>query len=232
MREVIGIVPARGGSKGVPRKNKRLLGGKPLIAYTLEAALASSKLTRVIVTTDDADIVEIAQEHGVEAVLRPTAIAADDSPVIDAVRHALDSRGTSDLAAVVLLQPTSPFRPHGAIDAAIDLFFASDRTAVCSVCRCEDNHPARMYTIENDRLTALMPELASARRQDLPGVYHRNGCIYVFGPRELESGRIIGDDMVPLVTGGYSAVNIDTELDLLLAAAVVEHMRENPDTGA
>lgn len=222
----VAIVPARGGSKGVPHKNRRLVAGLPLISYTLRAAKEAKALGRIVVTTDEAEIATIARDEGVEVVLRPAAIAGDESPVIDAVRHALEA--LQERASVIaLLQPTSPFRSAADIDAAIALYCESG-TPVCSVYACEDNHPARMYRIEDGRLVSLFPALAAVRRQDLPPVYHRNGCLYVFGPREVASGRIIGEAMVPYVMPQGSSVNIDTELDLLLMAAVVEQARENP----
>jgi CMP-N,N'-diacetyllegionaminic acid synthase len=225
MRNVLCLIPARGGSKGVPHKNRRIAGGIPLISHTIRAARAARVASCVIVSTDDPEIARIADTEGAEVIERPAAIAADESPVIDAVRHVLAMRmaaGAPDPDAIVLLQPTSPFRAPEDIDAAVDLFFSSAQTPVCSVYRTEDAHPARMYRIVDRRLQSLMPELASVRRQELPPVYHRNGSIYVFGPSEVASGRIIGDDMVPYVMSAESSVNVDTEVDLLLVQAMLE----------
>jgi len=220
MPEHVAIIPARGGSKGVPGKNKRIVGGQPLIAYSIAAARAAASIDRVVVTTDDPEIAEIARGAGAEVVDRPDPLAGDASPVIDAVLHALEAIGVSDPAAVVLLQPTSPMRTAQDIDAAVALFTAK-RAPVCSVCRAEDAHPARMYRIEDGRLLSLMPELASERRQDLPPVYHRNGAIYVVGPDQLARREIITVGMVPYEMPGESSVNIDTELDLMLLEAVL-----------
>lgn len=233
MAEVVAIIPARGGSKGVPGKNKRLVAGRPLIDYTIAAGLRARTLSRILVTTDDPDIAALARAGGVEAVARPASIATDESPVIDAVRHALSAHfpGNGSPDAIVLLQPTSPFRAGSDIDAAVELFLAS-KTPVCSVCRCEDAHPARMYRIERGTMVSLMPELSSIRRQDLPPVYLRNGSIYVFGPGELATGEIIGSAMQPYIMGARSSVNIDTEIDLLLAGAILEQDRAGPDPGA
>lgn len=228
--DAVAIVPARAGSKGVPHKNRREVAGLPLISYTLRAAREAASLARVVVTTDDPYIAAIAQREGAQVVMRPGDIAGDTSPVIDAVRHALGVLQERDGFApglIALLQPTSPFRTGADIDAAVALF-REHQAPVCSVYRCEDNHPARMYRIEDGRLACLFPELTSVRRQDLPPVYHRNGALYVFGPRELESGEIIGDAMVPYVMPPSSSVNIDTELDLILMAAVLEQAREDP----
>ena len=226
----VAIVPARGGSKGVPHKNRRIVAGLPLISYTLRAAKDAAALDRIVVTTDEEEIAAIARDEGVDVVMRPAEIAGDESPVIDAVRHALDALAARDgfrAGVIALLQPTSPFRSAADIDATVALHRETG-APVCSVYPCEDNHPARMYRIEDGRLASLLPELAAVRRQDLPPVYHRNGSLYVLGPREVESGRIIGDAMVPYVMPPSSSVNIDTEVDLLLMAAVVEQARADP----
>ena len=228
--KAIAIVPARGGSKGVPHKNRREVGGLPLISYTLRPAKQAASLDLIVVTTDEEEIAAIARAEGVEVVMRPPEIADDESPIIDAVRHALDAlwqRDCSSAEVIALLQPTCPFREPGDIDAAVGLF-REHRMPVCSVYRCEDNHPARMYRIEHGRLVPLFPELAAARRQDLPRVYHRNGSLYVFGQREVESGEIIAERMVPYEMPLSSSVNIDTELDLAFMAAVLAQARADP----
>ena len=225
MPEIVCIIPARGGSKGVPHKNRRDAGGIPLISHTIRAARAATAPSAIVVSTDDPEIVAIARDEGVEAIVRPGAYAADHSPVIDAIRHVLatrDEKGAPPADAIVLLQPTSPFREVGNIDAAIALFFASGRAPVCSVYQTEDAHPARMYRITDGRLESLMPELASVRRQELPPIYHRNGSIYVFGPTEVASGWIISDRMIPYIMPGTSSVNVDTETDLLLVNAMLK----------
>ena len=232
---VTAIVPARGGSKGVAHKNRREIAGVPLISYTLRAARSAESLDRIVVTTDDPEIARIARDEGVEVVIRPPEIAGDASPVIEAVRHVLNALMERDgytADVIVLLQPTSPFRDSRDIDAAVELFLANDRTPVCSVYRCEDNHPARMYRIEDDRLVALFPDLASLRRQDLPPVFHRNGSLYVFGQPEVASGRIIGEGMLPYVMPASSSVNIDAEIDFVLMAAMLEQAREDPASRA
>ncbi len=220
MGERIAIIPARGGSKGVPGKNKRIVHGRPLIDYTFDAAKGARLLDRVILSTDDEDIAALGAAAGVEVVRRPAAIAADDSPVIDAVRHALEQIGAVEPRALVLLQPTSPLRTAGDIDAALELF---DRTGtpVCSVCRVDDAHPARMYRLEGEILRPLMPELASARRQDLPPLFHRNGALYVVGPTQIAAGEIICDPMVAYEMAAWQSVNIDSEFDLLILEATL-----------
>jgi CMP-N,N'-diacetyllegionaminic acid synthase len=222
---ILAIIPAREGSKGVPKKNRRLVNKKPLIQFTIDAASQSASITRTIVTTDDPEIVRIAEASRVEVVHRPADLARDDSEVIDAVRHVVQTvypDGDPQLDAIILLQPTSPLRKAADIDNALKLFFIKNRNPVCSVVRCEDNHPARMYTVdENGNLRSLMPNLAGKRRQELPPVYHRNGAIYVFGMRELTIGRIICEEMTPYEMPKELSLNIDNEIDLITINAIM-----------
>ena len=224
MAERIAVIPARAGSKGVPGKNKRLIAGRPLIAYTIDTALQTKALDRVIVTTDDGEIADLARAAGAEVVERPAEIAGDASPVIDAVLHALDAAGAHDPAAVVLLQPTSPLRTSEDITQALTLFERTG-TPVCSVVRVEDAHPARMYRIEGARLVPQVPELATARRQDLPALYLRNGAIYIVGPEQLARREIICDPMVPYEMPADRSANVDAEIDLVVLEALLTSAR-------
>lgn len=220
-KRVLGLIPARGGSKGVPGKNKRLVAGRPLIQFSIDVAQAARLMTDIAVTTDDPDIVAIARRAGVMAIERPGNIALDNSPVIDAIRHALSELGQR-FDAIVLLQPTTPLRTASDLDAAVQLYFERNANPVCSVLRCEDSHPARMYTTEGGALRPLMPDWATTRRQDLPPVYHRNGALYVFGHAEVDSGNMITDRMTPYIMPEERSINIDTELDFLLLQAMLE----------
>ncbi len=215
---MLAIIPARAGSKGVVNKNKRLVGGQPLITYTIDAASKSKRITNILVSTDDIKIIEIASQAGIHVIKRPPELAGDHSPIVDTIKHALiewTSNGNLYPDAVVLLQPTSPLREPSDIDKAIDIYFSHDCVPVCSVVRCEDAHPARMYILdENGKLSSLMPLLSDSRRQDLPGVFLRNGAIYVFGRVEIDSNKIITSSMVPYVMDQTRSINVDTEFDL------------------
>lgn len=223
--EILGIIPARAGSKGVPQKNRRLVGGRPLIQYSIDVALRSKQLTRIVVSTDDPVICDLARVSGIEVVERPVGLAGDASAVIDAVRHVIETSlagGRVMPEAIVLLQPTAPLRKVEDIDNAVQLFFDNNMNPVCSVSRCEDNHPARMYRLDSSgRLEPLMPEFAGLRRQELPPIYHRNGAIYVFGRRELDAGQIIVPGMTPWVMDARQSLNVDTEFDLLVLDTMV-----------
>lgn len=218
----LALIPARRGSKGVPGKNLRKVSGFSLVEYAIGAAKAAKGLTTIAVTSDDEAALEQAEQHGVLALRRPEGMSEDVSPVTLAVRQAVRQ---AELAtglrydAVVLLQPTAPLRKGSDIDAALALFLDAGHS-VCSVSRCDDNHPARMYRLgEDQRLAPLMPELASLRRQDLPPVYLRNGALYVFSTEDALAETIIKSDMIAYVMPSSTAINIDSELDLLVLDA-------------
>lgn len=222
MTEVLALIPARAGSKGVPGKNLRKVAGLSLIEYAIKAAQAAENLTTIAVTSDDADALAEAKRHRVLALKRPEGISEDASPVTLAVQQALkqaEQIAGKQYDVVVLLQPTAPLRTGTDIKEALALF-AKHGKSVCSVSRCDDNHPARMYRIEDDQqLSPLLPEIAGLRRQDLPPVYLRNGALYVFSRADAIDGKIIKDDMTAYVMPSYTAINIDSELDLLVLDA-------------
>lgn len=221
----LGIIPARGGSKGVVRKNIRSVAGRPLIAYTIDAARDSHRLTRFVVSTEDAEIAEVARSLGCEVVDRPVELAADDTPMVPVARHALE---TVERAAGVrfdygvILQPTTPLRTGEDIDRALQILIETQADSVISVYRVFDHHPARMYRLENERLVPYAPELPSRLRQELPPVYHRNGAIYAFRRALVEDeGTLIGPDTRPHIMPAERSINIDNEMDLLLADLVL-----------
>lgn len=184
MNGVVGLIPARGGSKGIPGKNLREVAGRPLIAWTIAAAKASRLLDRVVVSTDDPDIAEASQRYGAEVpFLRPPEMAADRSPVIEATLHAFQWLELNERYSPMfgmLLQPTSPLRTAEDIDAVIRLADARNADAVVSVSRV-GQHPFQLKTINGDgHLTPFMKtDLSESRRQDLPPVVGLNGAIYL-----------------------------------------------------
>jgi CMP-N-acetylneuraminic acid synthetase len=182
---VLGVVPARGGSKGVHRKNIQRLNGKPLIAYTAEAALGARRLTRVVLSTDDQQIAEVGRSWGLEVpFLRPAALAADDTPTLPVIQHALaclEAEGDC-YDAVCILQPTAPFRRSEFIDGCIQALESSDADSVVTVLPVPDAHnPHWVYFTTSDgclRLSTGEPT-PIPRRQELPPAYHREGSVYV-----------------------------------------------------
>lgn len=228
---VLGVIPARGGSKGVPRKNLRLVAGEPLVAHAIRAARESKHLLAFLTTTDDDEIAEVAAGCGSPVLRRRPALAADDTPMVDVVLDALahaEREAGEEYDAVVLLQPTSPVRTGQDIDASIEILEGDPETdAVISVVPTEDEHPARMYRTEGrGELEALWPAHETAQRQDLPVVYYRNGAIYAVRRAVLvEKRTVVGDRKRPYVMSRDRLANVDDERDLVIADAVVRWLR-------
>ncbi len=222
---ILAIIPARGGSKGVPRKNIREVAGKPLIVWTIETASACHDLFhRVIVSTDDAEIAKVAREAGVDVpFLRPAELAGDRVPMVPVLQHAVahvEAEDTMRLDWVCLLQPTDPLREPQDIEQAVALARAGGCDSVISVVQVFAVHPMLMKRIENDRLLPwCAEEKEGTRRQDYtPPAYMRNGVIYL-AKRDvlMERNSIWGDVIRPYVMPAERSVSIDSELDMKLA---------------
>jgi len=212
---VLGVIPARGGSKGVPGKNIRLVGGKPLIAWTIEAAKSSKFLDHVVLTSDDPEILAAAQNYNCDApFVRDSHLAGDTTPTIDVVLDALDR--CPGYEWVVLLQPTSPLRTTQDIDQAVEHCIAYNAPSCVSVCSAQES-PYWMFTLNQDKnLTPLLPNAAVTRRQDLPSVYTLNGAIYVAMTEWLRQQRtFLTPDTVAYVMPVERSLDIDTESDFL-----------------
>ena len=228
--KVLGIIPARGGSKGIPRKNIRLVAGKPLIAYSIEAAQRSCRLDTFVTSTDDEEIAEVARCYGSEVLMRPAKLASDEAPMVRVVRHCLDHFGASYHYGTIL-QPTSPLRTGEDIDAALTLLMGNDTDSVVGVYQVADNHPARMYTLEAGRLVPYEKEPVQRLRQKLRPVFHRNGAVYAFTRRLVEEDdTLIGAAPVPYIMPKHRSVNIDDELDLILADAILQRLQTSDDS--
>lgn len=220
---ILGVIPARSGSKGVPYKNIKLLESKPLIAYTIEVALESN-LTNVIVSTDCQKIADIAKSYSAKApFLRPTKISNDQAKSIDVAIHALKKMEEIDFMkydAVMLLQPTTPFRAANDINLAIDIIKnQSDFDSVISVVDVEGNHPARMKYIQKKTLIdpPFCEEYENQNRQELEKMYIRNGAIYLTRKHVLLNKSFKGKKSYALVMSSESSINIDSQLDFKFA---------------
>lgn len=227
---VYALIPARGGSERVPSKNVRLLGGKPLIAYTIEAAKRSTEISRVVVSTDSPEIAEIARRCGAEVpFLRPAEISGTKSTELEFLDHAIawfagEAAGEPDVFA--LLYPTSPFRKPESIDKAIRLLKGRpDADSLRSVRLCSE-HPYKMWTIENGNLVPFVREKDSAVHtlpyQRLPTIYIQNASIYLIRPgvvRRLRSPA--GNVVVPFVMDDVESVDINNPLDFQFAEMIL-----------
>ena len=228
---LLGIIPARGGSKGIPRKNIVDLGGKPLIAWTIEAALSSGVLNRIVVSTDDEEIAQASLVYGAEVPFRrPATLAADESPSVSLVKHAIEQlRAEGETCkAVMLLQPTSPFRGADDIQAAAALAVGQvggELRTVVSVTRT-DHDPHWSFVL--DAAGCLRPLFAGARsvrRQDSGEIYQPNGAIYVAASNHILAGRSWYDDPVTAyVMPEDRSMDIDTPWQLELARAIVSRI--------
>lgn len=219
--KVLGLIPARAGSKSILNKNLVNLGEKPLISWTISAALAS-KLDRVVVSTNDRQIAEVSQKYGAEVPFeRPTNLSEDSSLSIDVVLHALEVL-EHEFDAVMLLQPTSPFRTSEDINLALDLF--PDVSSVISVVPVDGNHPARMKFIQDGFLIdpPFSEEVENMPRQKLTPMFIRNGAIYLTRVSVLKSRTFKGSRCRALVMSKERSLNIDTSFDLLIARAMLD----------
>jgi CMP-N,N'-diacetyllegionaminic acid synthase len=214
--EVLGLIPARGGSRG---KNLWPLAGKPLLAWTVEAARASSTLTRTVVSTDSEEVAATARELGAEVLARPAELARDETPTRAVIAHALDELGSFDV--LVLLQPTSPLRKPEHIDEAVRLLVETDADSVLSVVEVPHQfRPVSLMAIEEGRLIPLAAD-APTRRHDKPVVYARNGpAVLALRPDRLGEDLYAGDCR-PYLMDLRDSIDIDEPTDLELAALLL-----------
>jgi CMP-N-acetylneuraminic acid synthetase len=221
----LAIIPARSGSKRVPDKNTTLLGGMPLIAHTIKAAASSRKIDRTVVSTDSEQIARIAREWGGDVpFLRPPEIAGDASPAIETILHAVNTieRDGCRVDAVVLLQPTSPFRTAAHIDAALDLFESSGADTVTSIRELSE-HPYWCWTIKDgDFKPYFSKDHMSMGRETLPPAFIENGAIFVVRRSLVAKNTIYGERIVPYLMSRESSLDIDTLDDLRLAEFLLE----------
>lgn len=225
---VLGLIPARGGSKGVPRKNVKLLAGKPLLAYTAEAALAAKRLARVILSTDDQEIAEVGKMFSVEApFLRPAELAEDKTPTLPVVQHALRyvEENGDQFDAVCLLQPTNPLRQAADIDACIELMEQSGADSVVSVLPVPAEYNPHWVYFRNDNGSLRLSTGEASpipRRQELPPAFHREGSIYV-SRRDvvMKENSLYGTLVVGYEVDSARSVNIDTLEDWEYAAELI-----------
>ena len=221
---ILGLIPARGGSKGIPRKNLVRLAGKPLIAYTVEAAKGSKQLTRVIVSTEDQEIADTAKALGVEVpFMRPAHLAADETPMLDVLLDALSTLQRTENYRpdiVVLLQPTSPLRRSVDIDAAVELLQSSGAHTVVTVMAVPHQFtPSSLIRMEGNKVWPWGDGQAPLRRQDKPLLYARNGPAVVAVRTNvlLAEGSLYGKDTRGLVMSREHSLDIDEPFDLELA---------------
>jgi CMP-N-acetylneuraminic acid synthetase len=216
-KNIIAIIPARGGSKGIPNKNIVLLCGKPLIVYTIEEAKKSKYINRIIVSTDNREIARIAKQCGVEVINRPANLAKDDTPILPVIKHALTAiKDNSEL--VVLLQPTSPLRTVKYIDYAIEALLETNCDSVVAVTKLDLSPTAIVQVDKYNQLKMIYSNLTDLRRQDST-LYRINGAIYVTKKDVLIKleNYVIGKDTRVIRMPKEVSIDIDEKEDLLIA---------------
>ena len=223
-RRYLAIIPARGGSKRLPRKNILNLNGKPLISYSIEAGVNSRYINKVVVTSDDNEILNIAKKYPIDTIKRPDELASDTASSFDAIKHTIDNLN-EEYEYIVLLQPTSPLRNEKHIDDAIKFLEQKDADAVISVCEMEHS-PLWSNTLpENlDMSNFLRDEIKNKRSQDLPTYYRLNGAIYICKTDILlkEKSFFIKDKIYAYVMDKEYSIDIDEKIDFNFAEMILK----------
>jgi len=220
---LLGIIPARKGSKGIKGKNFALLNGKPLIAYTIEAAVNSGAFTKIVVTTDSEDIKKIAESYGIEVIERPDDLCTDNASSLEVIAHTLEYLDNS-YDAFMLLQPTSPLRSKEDINNSVSLFNSAEHKSLVSVTDVKHS-PYKMLVMEDDVPKPLFSkEQMTMPRQKLPKALHVNGAIYISVAKDFLTTKDLFMQPLALYTmDEKSSVDIDTPLDLIIAEAILKN---------
>jgi CMP-N,N'-diacetyllegionaminic acid synthase len=225
--KVLAIIPARSGSKGLPGKNIKSLCGKPLIGWTIEAALRSKYINKVVVSTNDPEIAQISKDYGASVpFIRPEELSTDSAPAKDAILHCLDYyKNKEDFSFFVLLQPTSPLRDTKSINKAFELLYAKNAKSVISVCEA-DHHPYWMNKLNDELSMNNFVDIKYTRqgRQKLPVFYRINGAIYISEIKSyLRDQNFYGPMSYAYVMDKQKSVDIDDLMDFYLAETIIKN---------
>lgn len=225
-KNILALIPARGGSKGIKNKNIYNLNGKPLISYTIEEAQRSKYIDNIVLSSDSNEIAEVAKQYGCRVpFLRPMHLAGDFSKTIDAVLHTImflkDLNEYYDI--LILLQPTQPLRIAKDIDGAIELFFKNNFKSLLSVCEIKE-HPILMRSLENNNeLIKLQSSNSTVRRQDMTKLFKVNGAIYINLISEINNETSFNDNKYGYVMPQDRSIDIDEPIDLLIAETLLKN---------
>jgi CMP-N,N'-diacetyllegionaminic acid synthase len=232
---ILGVIPARGGSKGFPRKNVQLLLGMPVIAYAIVAAQESRLINRLVASTDDEEIRQISQRYGVEVIPRPAELATDDSPIEEALRHSatyLSQKEGYKADIVVQMQANVPVRKEGMIDMVTQKLIDTGADSAISIYEA-NQIPQGMKRLEGDRLFPQYKLTKGYRRQDFPRLYLADGAVLatktevLFKTIEDRRGHAyLGDDVRGVIEERFYAIEVDSPEDLILAEAVLRMLRK------
>ncbi|MCU1807081.1 acylneuraminate cytidylyltransferase family protein [Cytobacillus firmus] len=220
----LAVIPARGGSKGIPKKNIIDLNGKPLIQYTIDAAKESKYIDDIVVSTDNQDIAEVAKQCGADVpFIRPADLASDSAKTIDVLIHTVSELKklgkTYDF--LILLQPTQPLRLSEHIDEAVEKIVSTGKASLASVSKVQE-HPLLIRSINgNDELVPLLNSSSTVRRQDFPDYFKVNGAIYINLLKDLNHETSLNDNIVPYEMDYRYSVDIDEMIDLDIAKLIL-----------
>lgn len=203
---ILGITPARGGSKGIPRKNIKMIADKPLLAWTIEAAKKSKLIDKYVVSTEDKEIAEVAQRFGAEVLLRPVELATDEASTESVLKHAVDSLKCDTL---VLLQATSPIRKSGLIDECVKEFIDGGYDSLATGFMCKYKEYGKNHL----------------RRQDIEGFFYDDGNVYVMKSDFVKSGDRYGKKIARKFISRFENVEIDDEFDFWLAEKILQEQK-------
>ena len=224
-KKILALIPARGGSKRLPRKNILPMGGKPLIVWTIEASLSSSYIDRTIVSTDNKEIKDISLSSGAEVVDRPLELSGDEVPTVPVVKHTL-STIQENYDYLILLQPTTPLRTKQHIDEAFHTLIRTNADAVISVCESEHSPLwANILPSDGNLKNFRRADIKSVRSQDLPKYHRTNGAIYICEVSRLleECTFYIKDNIFSYIMDKIYSVDIDDQFDFLIAEALMRN---------
>lgn len=222
-KKILALITARGGSKGIPRKNIKLLGGKPLICWTIDAALESKNIDLLILSSEDEEIISIAKKANCEVpFVRPFHLAQDQTTSMDVIMHALDNvEGIFDY--LLLLQPTSPFRSSTDIDEIIETCLDHDSKMMVSVARLK-KHPMFMYQLNGAFLKSFIAAEEQQRRQDMPAAYEHNGALYLSSIDFLKKVKSYNvPEAMAFEMIGAANLDIDDQVDWQYAELLLEN---------
>jgi CMP-N-acetylneuraminic acid synthetase len=228
-KKVLAIIPARGGSKLLPRKNLKQLGGKPLIVWTIEAALKSRYITKIVVSTDDDEISNLSKKSGVSVIKRPKNLASDTSTSESVILHTLDFLNSDDLVfdIVILLQPTSPFRSTLDIDNAYEMMINSRAKSLISVNQTDNKFLKSFIKTPLGYLEGVSKgKYAFMRRQDLPVIFLSNGAIYIIYVNDfLKTKSLFTDKTIEFIMNKEHSIDIDSHDDIATAELMLNNSR-------
>lgn len=232
---VLGLIPARGGSKGIKHKNIVKLNGTPLIFYTIAAAKKSKFINKIFVSTDDKKISTMVKQQGISVShLRPKSISKDTSTNLEVIKHTLkllDKKENFRPDIITYLQPTSPFRTSKMIDTSIKMLINSNASCILGVKKIL-NHPYSSFWKKQKFLKPFKSDFTNyLRRQDLPDLYYPTGSIYTFWRKTLETtDSYYGKRILPYILPEESSIDIDTKFDLFLAESIIKNSKKSFDT--